>query len=494
MNCLLISPTHPDTFWSFRHALKFISRKACFPPLGLLTVAAMLPGEWQRRLVDMNTQNLRDEDILWADIVFLSAMSIQSESADSVIARCQSFGKRIVAGGPHFTSSPGQYDGVDHLVLNEAEITLPRFLEDLEAGCPAHVYTTDTWADLSMTPTPTWDLVPMKQYSSMNLQYSRGCPYNCDFCDITVLYGHKPRTKSRAQVIGELDALLAGGWSGAVFFVDDNFIGNRRKLKDDILPAIAEWMDAHQHPFQFNTEASINLADDPALMALMVKAGFEAVFIGIETPDVESLAACGKGQNLNRDLAASVRTIQQAGLEVQGGFILGFDEDQTGIFDRLVNFIQETAIVTAMVGLLNAPTGTRLHTRLKAEGRLLHDFNGNNTDTMMNFIPKMDIDQLHAGYGRVVSYIYSPKHYYTRVREFLLTYNPKKKSRRFSPINIIALLRSMVFLGIIGRERVQYWRLFFWSLARGSTQFTLAIQFAIYGFHFRKIAEDSLQH
>ncbi|MBR9977150.1 MAG: B12-binding domain-containing radical SAM protein [Bacteroidetes bacterium] len=493
MNCLLVSPTHPNTFWSFRYALRFISRKACFPPLGLITVAAMLPGEWKQRLVDMNTQDLRDEDIRWADIVFLSAMSIQSESADDVIARCQSFGKRIVAGGPHFTSSPRHYDHVDHLVLNEAEITLPRFLADLEAGCPDHIYTTDAWPDLSVTPIPKWELVPMKRYSSMNLQYSRGCPYDCDFCDITVLYGRNPRTKSRAQVIGELDTLLARGWTGPVFFVDDNFIGNRRKLKVDILPAIAEWMDMHQHPFQFNTEASINLADDAELMTLMVRAGFEAVFIGIETTEVDSLAACGKGQNLNRDLAESVRMIQRAGLEVQGGFILGFDEDQPGIFDRLASFIQETAIVTAMVGLLNAPTGTRLHARLKAEGRLLHDFNGNNTDTMINFIPNMDLDQLRAGYGRVVTYIYSPEHYYARVREFLRNWKPRKKNRSFSASNIIALLRSMVVLGVIGRERVQYWRLFFWSLARGSAQFSLAIQFAIYGFHFRKTAEDSLQ-
>ncbi|MDT8325089.1 MAG: DUF4070 domain-containing protein [Bacteroidota bacterium] len=490
MNCLLVYPQHPDTFWSFRHALKFISKKTSFPPLGLLTVASLLPPDWTPRLIDMNVQPLRDADLSWADIVFLSAMSIQSESADSVIARCRSFGVRIVAGGPHFTSSADLYDEVDHLVLNEAELTLPPFLRDFEAGQPQHLYTSDTWSDLERTPLPRWELVPMKQYSSMNIQYSRGCPFDCDFCDITVLYGHKPRTKSCAQVIGELDALYDSGWRGPLFFVDDNFIGNRRKLKAEVLPAITAWMEAHQHPFILNTEASINLADDPELMRLMVEAGFEAVFIGIETPNEDSLVACGKHQNRHRDLVDSVRTIQRAGLEVQGGFILGFDEDPPVIFDRLEKFIQESAIVTAMVGLLNAPTGTRLHARLKAEGRLLKNFSGSNTD--MNFVPRMDMDHLLEGYRNVLQTIYSPRHYYARVRRFLIEFNPKKKVVHISPRYVIALLRSMVMLGVIGRERLHYWRLFFWSLLHKPQLFSLAILFTIYGFHFRRISADAL--
>jgi radical SAM superfamily enzyme YgiQ (UPF0313 family) len=440
----------------------------------------------------MNTQALRDTDIRWADLVFLSAMSIQSESANEVIARCQSLQKRIVAGGPHFTSSRESYANVDYLVLNEAEITLPLFLRDLEAGRPRHLYTSDTWADLSQTPLPRWDLVAMKRYSSMNIQYSRGCPFDCDFCDITILYGRVPRTKTRAQVLGELDALLAAGWTGPVFFVDDNFIGNRRKLKTEILPAIADWMEAHHHPFFLNTEASINLADDAELLDLMVKAGFEAVFIGIETLHDDSLASCGKHQNQNRDLVNSVHVIQRAGLEVQGGFILGFDQDPPAIFDRLIQFIQETGIVTAMVGLLNAPTGTRLHTRLKAEGRLLEDFNGNNTDAAINFIPTMDMQALLAGYRRVLAEIYSPTHYYARVRHFLEDFDPKKKIFRISPRYTLALLRSMVILGVIGRERVHYWRLFFWSLVHKPQLFSLAILFSIYGYHFRMVSADSM--
>lgn len=490
MNCLLVYPQHPDTFWSFRHALKFISKKTSFPPLGLLTVASLLPADWTMRLIDMNTQTLSDGDLSWADIVFLSAMSIQSESAESVIARCRSCGTRIVAGGPHFTSCPDLYDDVDHLVLNEAELTLPPFLCDLEAGNPRHLYTTNAWSDLERTPLPRWDLVPMKRYSSMNIQYSRGCPFDCDFCDITVLYGRTPRTKSCSQVICELDALYDTGWSGPVFFVDDNFIGNRRKLKAEILPAIAEWMEVHHHPFFLNTEASINLADDPELMHLMVQAGFEAVFIGIETTNEDSLVACGKHQNRHRDLVDSVRTIQRAGLEVQGGFILGFDEDPPVIFDRLTNFIQDSAIVTAMVGLLNAPTGTRLHKRLKAEGRLLENFSGSNTD--INFVPRMNLEHLLEGYQEVLNTIYSPPQYYARVRRFLREFNPKKKVFRISPRYVIALLRSMVMLGVIGRERLHYWRLFFWSLVKKPQLFSLAILFTIYGFHFRKISADAV--
>jgi radical SAM superfamily enzyme YgiQ (UPF0313 family) len=327
----------------------------------------------------------------------------------------------------------------------------------------------------------------MKHYSSMNVQYSRGCPYDCDFCDITVLYGRKPRTKSREQVIAELDLLYIKGWRGPVFFVDDNFIGNRNKLKREILPAIAEWMDSHNRPFFLNTEASINLADDSELMRLMVQAGFEAVFIGIETPNEASLISCGKTQNRHRDLSASVHEIQHAGLEVQGGFILGFDEDPPTIFDHLTSFIQESGIVTAMVGLLNAPTGTRLHTRMKAEGRLLHSFSGNNAH-IMNFTPQMDAKQLFAGYQKVLDTLYAPHAYYARVRRFLLEFEPKKKVFHINASYVAALFRSMVVLGIVGEERLYYWRLFFWSLFRKPQMFSLAILFSIYGYHFRKVS------
>ena len=491
MNILLVYPMYPDTFWSFKHALKFVSKKASFPPLGLLTVAAMLPKDWNKKLIDMNATKLKDEDILWADYVFISAMSIQSESADEVIQICKKLDTKIVAGGPLFTSSSEYYKNVDHLILNEAEITLPQFLSDLKEGKPKHKYTSEEWANISVTPLPLWEIVPMNNYSSMNVQYSRGCPYDCEFCDITVLYGRRPRTKTKEQVIAELDALYFTGWRGPVFFVDDNFIGNKRKLKKEILPAIAGWMEERKHPFYLNTEASINLADDERLMQLMVKAGFEAVFIGIESPNEESLVECNKSQNRNRDLISSVKKIQRAGLEVQGGFIVGFDNDPPSIFEKLTNFIQDSGIVTAMVGLLNAPKGTKLQKRLETEGRMLKDFNGNNTDFSTNFIPKMDSQVLLDGYKKILNKIYSPKYYYERVMRFIKDFEPKKKKVfHLNPNYIFALFMSMLKLGVIGKERIYYWKLFFWSLFRKPQLFSLAILFTIYGFHFRKISNS----
>ena len=489
MNILMVYPMYPDTFWSFKHALKFVSKKASFPPLGLLTVASMLPEEWNKKLIDMNASQLKDGDILRADYVFISAMSIQSESAKQVIERCKTLNTKIVAGGPLFTSSSDDYQQVDHLVLNEAEKTLPLFLDDLAEGNPQHKYTSEDWADITTTPLPLWNLVPMNNYSSMNIQYSRGCPFDCDFCDITVLYGRKPRTKTKEQVLAELDLLFLSGWRGPVFFVDDNFIGNKSKLKNEILPAIIEWNEKRNNPFYFNTEVSINLADDENLMQLMVIAGFEAVFVGIETPNEESLAECNKTQNRNRDLIASIKKIQDFGLEVQGGFIVGFDNDPPSIFEKLSSFIQESGIVTAMVGLLNAPKGTKLQKRLLSEGRMLKDFTGNNTDFSVNFIPNMDRAELLKGYQKILNTIYSPKYYYERVTSFLRDYKPKKKKVFHLNSNyVLALFRSMFKLGIVGEERFYYWKLFFWTLLRKPQLFSLAILFTIYGYHFRKIS------
>ena len=489
MNILLVYPMYPDTFWSFKHALKFVSKKASFPPLGLLTVAAMLPKDWNKKLIDLNANELPDEDILWADLVFISAMSIQSESANEVIQKCISLKAKIVAGGPLFTSSSEQYEKIDYLVLNEAEITLPLFLKDFTEGNPKHKYITEGWADITTTPLPEWDLVSMNNYTSMNLQYSRGCPFDCEFCDITVLYGRKPRTKSKDQVIAELDALYFSGWRGPVFFVDDNFIGNKVKLKKEILPAITDWMTKRKNPFYLNTEASINLADDEDLMRQMAKAGFEAVFIGIESTNKQSLIECHKPQNANRDLITSVRKIQQFGLEVQGGFIVGFDNDHPEIFEEITNFIQQSGIVTAMVGLLNAPKGTKLEKRLLEEGRMLNDFTGNNTDFTINFIPKMDSEILSDGYKSILKTIYSPKYFYERVMRFLKDFEPKKKKVfHLNPNYILALFRSILKLGVIGEERIYYWKLFLWTLFRKPQLFSLAILFAIYGFHFKKIS------
>ncbi len=489
MDILLVYPMYPDTFWSFKHALKFVSKKASFPPLGLLTVAAMLPKDWNKKLIDMNADPLMDEDIIWADYVFISAMSIQSESANRVIERCKKLNTKIVAGGPLFTSSSEYYQSIDHLILNEAEVTLPLFLSDLALGRPKQKYTSDEWAEITTTPLPLWELLSISNYTSMNVQYSRGCPFDCDFCDITVLYGRKPRTKTKEQVITELDALYFTGWRGPVFFVDDNFIGNKAKLKKEILPAMVDWNAKHKDPFYFNTEVSINLADDDKLMQLMVKAGFEAVFIGIESPNEESLIECNKTQNRNRDLISSVRKIQESGLEVQGGFIVGFDNDPPTIFDKLTNFIQESGIVTAMVGLLNAPKGTKLQKRLLNEGRLLNDFTGNNTDFSINFVPQMNPKVLLDGYKKILNTIYSPKYYYERVMRFMKDFEPKKKKVfHLNPNYILALFKSMFKLGVIGEERIYYWKLFFWSLFLKPQLFSLAILFTVYGFHFRKIS------
>ena len=488
MKILLVYPESPKTFWSFSYALKFISKKSSFPPLGLVTVAAMLPDTWDKKLIDLNTTILRDKDIKWADFVFISAMVIQKESARDVIRRCKALGTRTVAGGPLFTCEPAEFGDVDHLLLNEGELTVPEFLCDLEAGRASHIYSAKGWADLSKTPVPLWELVDIRKYATLNIQYSRGCPYNCDFCNVTTLFGHTPRTKSADQVLRELDAIYALGWKGGVFFVDDNFIGNKKKLKESILPALIKWMQERKYPFSFLTEASINLSDDEELMQLMVRAGFNSVFVGVETVDENSLMECNKVQNKNRDMVECVKKMQHYGLQVQGGFIVGFDSDNPSIFKRMIEFIQESGIVTAMVGLLNAPKGTQLYQRLLEEGRISSSFNGNNTDLSMNFIPKMNPDVLLNGYNQIVSTIYSPKHYYRRIMSFLKEYRPVKSGGLHLGFNEIgALVKAIFQLGFIGKERCYYWRLFFWSAFRKPGVFPLAITLSIYGYHFRKV-------
>ncbi len=493
MKALLIYPAFPDTFWSFRYALKFIHRKASSPPLGLLTIAAMLPEAWEKRLVDMNVESLSGDDLKWADLVFVSAMSVQKESVNEVIARCRQAGVRIVAGGPLFTTDHEAFRNVDHLVLNEAEITLPRFLEDFGRGNAGHFYATDQWADIRKTPIPLWKLMDAKHYASINIQYSRGCPFNCEFCDITLLCGHAPRTKDKDQVIRELESVYASGFRGQVFFVDDNFIGNKKKLKEEILPAIIEWMEMRKHPFSFNTQASIELADHKDLMEMMVKAGFDVVFIGIETPHEQSLAECSKFQNKNRDLLASVRIIQKSGLEVQGGFIVGFDSDPVTIFDDQIRFIQASGVATAMVGILIALPRTQLYERLKKEQRLLSETSGDNTDFATNFIPRMGYDRLISGYKKVLSTLYSPRHYYERARIFLQEYVPPQgKLFHFRFNYIAAFIKSIIVLGIIGKERFHYWRLLIWTLLTRPRLIPQAVTLSIYGFHFRKVFEKRL--
>jgi len=492
LKILLVYPQYPETFWSFTHALKFISKKASFPPLGLLTVAAMLPEEWEKKLVDMTVTTLSDEAIEWADYVFISAMVVQRDSVKEVIARCKQLGTKTVAGGPLFTTGHDEFEGVDHFVLGEAEVTLPLFLEDLVKGYAKPIYTSDVRPDIDQTPIPLWSLINMKKYSSMNLQYSRGCPFDCEFCDIIILNGHKPRTKSKDQMVAELEALYNHGWRGGVFIVDDNFIGNKKKLKAETLPTLIEWSKEKKYPFALFTEVSINLADDEELMRLMTEAGFDRVFIGLETPNEESLVECNKLPNKGRDLAASVKKIQNHGFEVQGGFIVGFDSDPLSIFRSQINFIQKSGIVTAMVGLLNAPRGTRLYQRLKKEDRLLKVFSGNNTDFSINFVPKMNYETLINGYNHILATIYSPRHYYERVRAFLKEYKPPKIKGKMSQIqwqHIEGFLKSLWFLGIMEKGRRYYWKLMISTLFKHPRAFPLSVSLSVFGFHFRKVAE-----
>jgi radical SAM superfamily enzyme YgiQ (UPF0313 family) len=486
MRILLIYPEYPDTFWSFKYALKFIRRRAALPPLGLLTIGAMLPGEWPKKVVDLNVTKLTEKDLAWADCAFIGGMVVQKESARKTIAQCKQAGLKIVAGGPLFTSEFEEFEDVDHFVLNEAELTLPPFLADLERGCAKRIYETSEFCDIRKTPAPMWELMDLKHYASMGIQFSRGCPFNCEFCNVTALFGHRPRIKTAEQIIAELDGLYNLGWRGAVFFVDDNFIGNKAYLKSHLLPALIQWQKGRK-VIPFNTEASVNLADDEPLMEMMVKAGFDTVFIGIETPNEESLAECNKQQNKNRNLIESVKLMQRAGLQVQGGFIVGFDSDTPSFFQRQIEFIQESGIVTAMVGLLNAPPRTRLYERMREEGRLIGLISGDNVDGTTNILPKMGLDALREGYRNMMHYIYSPEHYYKRAMTFLREYQRPKVRTPLDFQRLLAILRSTVRLGVIGRERFQYWKILFWTLFRRPKMLPLAITLAIYGYHFRKV-------
>lgn len=489
MNVLMVYPKFPDTFWSFKHALKFINKKASQPPLGLVTIAPLLPKDWNKKLVDMNVEELTDAEIAWADMILVSAMVVQRSSSIEVIHRCKQAGKIVVAGGPLFTGEYEKFTEVDHFVLNEGEITLPQFLKDYENHTLQRVYTTTEHPDMSLSPLPDWSLIKLEEYDSIGIQVSRGCPFQCDFCNITAMLGHTPRLKSAEQIIRELDSLYSLGWRRSVFFVDDNFIGNKKILKSEILPAIIEWRKGKKG-YNFTTEVSINLADDPELMQLMRDAGFVNVFVGIETPDEESLTECHKTQNKNRNLIEAVHRMQSYGLQVMGGFIVGFDSDQPSIFKRQIEFIQNSGIVTAMVGLLQAPYGTELYRRMEKEGRLIKEFSGDNADGTTNIIPRMDLHDLIEGYKQIINTIYSPKGFYERVENFLKHYNPPSVSSPITWNEVGGLFRSIWYMGIIGSERKHYWKLFFWSLFREPKKFPMAITLSVYGFHFKKVAEE----
>ena len=494
MNALLIYPEFPDTFWSFKHALKFLGKRAAQPPLGLMTVAALLPRSWKRRLVDTNVERLRDRDLAWADVVLLSGMHIQRESLLSVVERCRARGLRTVVGGPITSSLPAAELKADHVVIGEAESLIAGLAMDLEQGQAKPVYQAQDRPEMATSPLPDLSLIKMKRYSTMTVQYSRGCPFNCEFCDIIEIYGRRPRTKAVAQVLAELDQLRLAGWRDTVFIVDDNFIGNKSRAKD-LLRALAEWRREYKIEFDFLTEASLNLADDPELMQLMKDAGFKSVFLGIETPDESGLVACNKLQNTRRSLLDSVALIQSYGMQVMGGFILGFDTDREDIFDRMVDFIQKSGIPIAMVGLLQAMPGTQLFRRLHQEGRIVDSGGGNNTDSKLNFLPHMDAAKLVEGYRSVMKRLYSSGAYYERVKVYLNRTQPKPGKRAggervksqpwITPDNLRALVNSIVRQGIFGRQRWSYWKFLAAAATRYRSCFGVAMTLAVMGYHFQ---------
>ncbi len=490
MKVLLVYPEFPDTYWSFRHALKFEGKQAAFPPLGLLTVSAMLPDDWERRLVDMNVEELWPDAIEWADMVFVSAMIVQNVSLEAVVKLCRSMGKKVVVGGPYVSTSSERLPDADHIFIGEAETTLPEFINDLELGIARKIYEADERPSLAATPVPDLSLLDMRHYSAMNLQYSRGCPFNCEFCDIIEIYGRVPRTKTNEQMLAELDALRAAGWRGLVFIVDDNFIGNKKNVRL-LMPDLIEWSRANEHPFSFITEASVNLAEDDALLQQMKDAGFRRVFLGIETPVEESLKAAQKGQNTRRDLLGSIHKIQSYGMEVMAGFIVGFDSDPDDIFDLQVNFIRESGIPLAMVGLLTALPDTQLWRRLEKEGRLLDVSTGNNTDCTMNFVPKIEMATLIEGYKNILRNIYSPREFYRRSLDCLSRFHKDRIEPRSSTIgeDLRAFSKLILTLGVRDRARLQFWDYFLKLFLHHRSNIAHGLTLAAMGYHFRQITE-----
>ena len=491
LKILLVYPEVPQTFWSLTHALRFFGKRAYSPPLGLLTVAAMLPPEMERRFRDLNVEPLQDEDLAWADYVFLSAMDIQRESSRRVIDRCKQAEVKIVAGGPLFTSDPTQFSDVDHLVLNEAEVTLPGFLEDLAKGQAKPVYTTDEYADMRTSPFPAYQLLGTEYYGALSVQFSRGCPYHCDFCDVTTLFGRRPRFKTAAQTIVELDNIYRTGWRGRIYFVDDNLMANKPCLKDELLPAIIQWKRGKQG-ILFHTQITMNLADDQELMDLMYEAGFDWVFIGIETPDEGSLAECNKKQNLRRNLPEQIRQLQRSGLQVQGGFIVGFDHDPPDIFRRQYELIQDNGIVMAMVGILQAPAGTDLFKRLQGEGRIRGEYSANNVADDTNVVTRMDRESLRSNYRALVRALYEPKNYYERAKNFLAEYKEPKQKTPVTKEILLAVARCFFWLGLVRKGRFDFWRVFLWACFRKPESAQNFLGLAILGYHFRRIHEDLL--
>lgn len=488
MKILLVYPQYPETFWSFKHALSFIRKKAMVPPLGLLTIASMLPDGFETKLIDLNIESLEEKDLLWADFVFISAMITQKDSVYKIVDKCKKLNVKTVAGGPLFIDLHTEFPDIDYFVLDEGEVTLPLFLEDLKNKNLQKYYRSNEKPDIKKSPIPKWKLVNQKAYGHMPIQYSRGCPYDCEFCGVVRLNGRVPRTKTPDQVIRELEALCDSGWNGPVFFVDDNFIGNKKETKS-FLKSLAQWRNSQKAKLTFNTEVSLNVADDEELMRMLRNAGFNSLFIGLETPSEESLNECGKLQNKNRNIEDSLITLYRNGFQVSAGFIVGFDSDDTSIFKRQIDFIQNSGVVVAMVGLLNVLPGTRLYKRLQSENRLLHHSSGNNTDFSINFIPKINTDVLIEGYKEIVKTVYNGKEYYDRVLTFIKHYNTYVNENMCWE-HLYALFKSIICMGILDETRFYYWKAFFISLFKYPHAFTRFIATSVYYAHFKRVFVD----
>lgn len=467
MNVLLLYPLFPKSFWSFEKTLALLDRKVMLPPLGLATVAAILPQEWNYKLVDRNVRSVTEAEWDWADLVILSAMIVQKEDLLEQIREAKRRGKRVAVGGPYATALPHEVShvGADYLILDEGEITLPMFVNAIAQGEQSGTFRAAIGErpDVTETPIPRFDLLEFDAYAEMSVQFSRGCPFQCEFCDIIVLYGRKPRTKAPEQLLKELDRLYELGWRRSIFMVDDNFIGNKRNVKL-LLKQLLPWMIEHKYPFSFATEASVDLAQDQDLMDLMVQCNFGAVFLGIETPDEESLTLTQKHQNTRDSLSEAVLKITRSGLRVMAGFIIGFDGEKPGAGDRIVRFVEQTAIPTALFSMLQALPDTALWHRLEKEGRLRQKSANINQTTLMNFVPTRPLEDIAREYIEAFWQLYDPEKFLDRAyRHYLLlgeaTY--PKKGRRKKQVNWV-VLRAMLTIcwrqGVVRKTRWQFWR------------------------------------
>ena len=501
-NALFVYPEFPPSYWGYKYALDFAGKKSAMPPLGLLTVAGMFPKNYQLRVVDMNVNTLTDADIDWADIVLTSTMVVQKESLYEVIQRCNRAGVPIVAGGPHPTSYHDnireEAEGeVDHFFFGEVEEIFEDFLTDFEAGVAKDVYKEKRKPDITLAPPPRYDLINIHDYGSMALQFSRGCPFDCEFCDITKLFGRVPRTKSNEQMMAEFDMLHRLGWQGSLFVVDDNFIGNKRDAMR-LLPEVSAYQKEKNYPFKLFTEASVNLVEIPDMLDAMSDAGFDMVFLGIESPNEDALLMTKKKQNTNKEedagsyLLRAIRTIQDSGMEVTGGFIIGMDGDKE--FDSHIRFIQEAGVPMAMAGLLTALKETNLYHRLQSEGRLLDESTGNNTDITLNFVPELPREHLISEYRRVVSTLYDPtlENYFERCLTLIKNLKPVKHSgQKIGKMEVMAVARS-IRRQLFSKQGPAYLRFLINVIKDYPSMLDKAIRLAIHGYHFEKMTSQTV--